>query len=80
MLTKCMARELGRQKVRVNCICPGVIRTHLAEALWKDEGRLKEFVKKQIPGPHRRDGRNRRGRDLLRVGRQFIHDGSGAGD
>jgi NAD(P)-dependent dehydrogenase (short-subunit alcohol dehydrogenase family) len=50
MLTKCMARELGRQKVRVNCICPGVIRTHLAEALWKDEGRLKEFVKNKSLG------------------------------
>jgi NAD(P)-dependent dehydrogenase (short-subunit alcohol dehydrogenase family) len=50
MLTKVMARELGRQKIRVNCICPGVIRTHLAEALWKDEGRLKEFVKNKSLG------------------------------
>jgi NAD(P)-dependent dehydrogenase (short-subunit alcohol dehydrogenase family) len=50
MLTKVMARELGRQKVRVNCICPGVIRTHLAEALWKDEARLKEFVKNKSLG------------------------------
>ena len=50
MLTKCMARELGRQKVRVNCICPGVIKTHLAEALWKDEARLKEFVKTKSLG------------------------------
>lgn len=36
MLTKVMARELGRQNIRVNCICPGVIRTKLSEALWAD--------------------------------------------
>jgi dehydrogenase/reductase SDR family member 4 len=44
MLTKVMARECGRKGVRVNCICPGVIKTHLSEALWKDEARLKSFV------------------------------------
>jgi len=36
MLTKVMARELGTQGVRVNCICPGVIKTKLSEALWAD--------------------------------------------
>jgi len=36
MLTKVMARELGTQGVRVNCICPGVIKTRLSEALWAD--------------------------------------------
>lgn len=36
MLTKVMARELGRQNIRVNCICPGVIKTKLSEALWAD--------------------------------------------
>ena len=36
MLTKVMARELGRQRVRVNCICPGLIKTKLSEALWSD--------------------------------------------
>ena len=34
MLTKVMAREMGRQKVRVNCLCPGVIRTKLSEVMW----------------------------------------------
>lgn len=34
MLTKVMARELGTAKVRVNCICPGLIKTQLSEALW----------------------------------------------
>ena len=36
MLSKAMARELGRQGVRVNCICPGVIKTKLSEEMWKD--------------------------------------------
>jgi len=36
MLTKVMARELGAHRIRVNCICPGVIKTKLSEALWSD--------------------------------------------
>jgi NAD(P)-dependent dehydrogenase (short-subunit alcohol dehydrogenase family) len=36
MLTKVMARELGTHRVRVNCICPGLIKTQLSEALWSD--------------------------------------------
>jgi dehydrogenase/reductase SDR family protein 4 len=36
MLTKVMARELGGDDVRVNCICPGVIKTKLSEALWAE--------------------------------------------
>jgi NAD(P)-dependent dehydrogenase (short-subunit alcohol dehydrogenase family) len=50
MLTKVMARECGRKKVRVNCICPGVIKTHLSEALWKDEERAKSFVEQKALG------------------------------
>ncbi|MEE3371273.1 MAG: SDR family oxidoreductase [Planctomycetota bacterium] len=37
MLTKALARELGAQGIRVNCICPGVIKTRFSEALWKEE-------------------------------------------
>jgi len=36
MLTKVMARELGKQKIRVNAICPGLIKTRLSEAMWTD--------------------------------------------
>ena len=36
MLTKVMARELGSCGIRVNCICPGVIKTKLSEKLWTD--------------------------------------------
>ncbi|UQX10194.1 SDR family oxidoreductase [Candidatus Mycobacterium methanotrophicum] len=39
-VTKQLALELS-PRVRVNAICPGVVRTRLAEALWKDhEGAL----------------------------------------
>ena len=34
MLTKVMARELGRDGVRVNCICPGLVKTQLSKAMW----------------------------------------------
>ena len=34
-VTKQLALELS-PRVRVNAICPGVVRTKLAEALWKD--------------------------------------------
>lgn len=36
MLTKVMARELGRKGIRVNCICPGVVKTKLSEAMWEN--------------------------------------------
>jgi len=36
MLTRVMSREWGQYNIRVNAIAPGVIKTRLAEALWKD--------------------------------------------
>ncbi|MCH2210730.1 MAG: SDR family oxidoreductase [Fuerstiella sp.] len=44
MLTKVMAKELGAQNVRVNCICPGVVRTKLSEALWADPKMEKQMA------------------------------------
>jgi NAD(P)-dependent dehydrogenase (short-subunit alcohol dehydrogenase family) len=38
-LTKQLALELG-PKVRVNAVAPGVVRTQLAEALWKEQEEL----------------------------------------
>ncbi len=34
-LTRQLAAELG-PRVRVNCVAPGLVRTHLARALWED--------------------------------------------
>jgi NAD(P)-dependent dehydrogenase (short-subunit alcohol dehydrogenase family) len=36
MLTQVMAKEWGPYKIRVNAIAPGIIKTRLSEALWKD--------------------------------------------
>jgi NAD(P)-dependent dehydrogenase (short-subunit alcohol dehydrogenase family) len=43
MLTKVLARELGPSGVRVNCICPGVIKTKLSEALWQSDRAEAQF-------------------------------------
>jgi NAD(P)-dependent dehydrogenase (short-subunit alcohol dehydrogenase family) len=50
MLTKVMARELGISGVRVNCICPGVIKTKLSEALWKDPAIEQQFARQKALG------------------------------
>ena len=36
MLTRVMAMEWGKYNIRVNAIAPGVIKTRLSEALWKE--------------------------------------------
>lgn len=38
MLTKCLALELG-PTIRVNAICPGVIRTEMTRHIWEDAAR-----------------------------------------
>lgn len=50
MLTKVMAREMGTSGVRVNCICPGVIRTQLSKALWDDEETADAFLARKALG------------------------------
>jgi len=49
-LSKALATEWGPEGIRVNCICPGVIKTQFSELLWKDSdsGISKEFLK-EIP-------------------------------
>ena len=50
-LTMTMARDWGADNIRVNSICPGLVKTKFSEALWKDEGVHNRFIKK-IPLGH----------------------------
>jgi dehydrogenase/reductase SDR family protein 4 len=45
MLTRVMAKEWGPDNIRVNAICPGLIKTKFSQALWQDENILKKFMK-----------------------------------
>jgi NAD(P)-dependent dehydrogenase (short-subunit alcohol dehydrogenase family) len=47
-LARNLAAELGPQGVRVNCICPGLIRTDFAQALW-DNAEAEERARSAIP-------------------------------
>ena len=48
MLGQNQAAEWGKDNVRVNIICPGLVKTKLSTALWVDEENLKKF-QKNIP-------------------------------
>lgn len=37
MMTKALAQEWGKYNIRVNVVAPGLVETHLAEALYNDE-------------------------------------------
>lgn len=50
MLTRVMARECGAQGIRVNCICPGLIKTKLSEGLWSNEEYCESFVAQKALG------------------------------
>ena len=43
-LTQAMAQDWGKDGVRVNAICPGLIKTRFSEALWGDDDTLERFL------------------------------------
>ena len=43
-LTKAMAQDWGSDNIRVNAICPGLIKTKFSEALWGNEPILERFL------------------------------------
>ncbi len=45
-LTQAMAQDWGPDNIRVNAICPGLIKTKFSEALWTNEEILERFIKK----------------------------------
>ena len=45
-LARKLAVEWGPQNIRVNCIAPGVIRTHFAKALWADPERAAALARR----------------------------------
>jgi NAD(P)-dependent dehydrogenase (short-subunit alcohol dehydrogenase family) len=46
-LTKVMAKEWGEDQIRINVICPGLIKTKFSEALWTNDKILKSVMYKQ---------------------------------
>ena len=44
-MTKAMAQDWGADNIRVNAICPGLIKTKFSEALWGDNEILNRFLK-----------------------------------
>lgn len=47
-LARNLAVEYGPHNVRINCICPGIVRTYFAEALWKDP-KVEAMISKSLP-------------------------------
>ena len=43
-LTRAMAQDWGGDNIRVNAICPGLVKTRFSEALWQDDATLERFV------------------------------------
>lgn len=44
-MTQAMAQDWGKDNIRVNAICPGLIKTRFSEALWSNDAILKRFLK-----------------------------------
>ncbi len=44
-LSKAMAQDWGKDNIRVNAICPGLIKTKFSEALWQNDETLEGFLR-----------------------------------
>ncbi len=47
-LSSALARELAPQNIRVNCLCPGIVKTKFSSALWKNDS-VSEAMISQVP-------------------------------
>lgn len=47
-LARNLAVEYGPHDIRVNCICPGIVKTRFAEALWKDP-KIEQSIARTLP-------------------------------
>ncbi|MFD2035909.1 SDR family NAD(P)-dependent oxidoreductase [Belliella marina] len=47
-MSKGFAKEWGEHKIRVNVICPGIIKTKFSEALWSNE-KIMSRIMKRLP-------------------------------
>lgn len=47
-MTKVLASEMAKQNIRVNCLCPGVVKTDFSRALWENDS-VAEQIKTTIP-------------------------------
>ncbi|MEZ5892850.1 MAG: SDR family oxidoreductase [Parvularculaceae bacterium] len=47
-LARNLAVEVGPDNIRVNCICPGIVKTYFAEALWKDP-KIEKMMTQRLP-------------------------------
>lgn len=46
-MTKTMAKELGKDSITVNCVCPGIVKTPLHEAYHRSVSETEEFYAKR---------------------------------
>jgi len=44
-LTQALAKDWAKDGIRLNAICPGLVKTKISEALWKNEGVAKSIMK-----------------------------------
>jgi len=50
LLTKSMAIEYGKQNIRVNCICPGLILTGMSQGIMEYPAILEQWMRRQALG------------------------------